>query len=160
MGQGRTLVSRKGCRRCPTQLSTRKSRQSRWSVGKEQGRCALQSFEQPVFRVQSLYGSFGDGLNRLFGIALSLVNAKDGLLLNQPIREAASTNCSAQCLASIFKLARRLDIQVFATSHSWDSIEAFQKAAAEDPDEGVLIRLSRSGADIIPTLFREESWRL
>ena len=38
---------------------------------------------------------------------------------------------------TVFGLASRLDIQVFATSHSWDSIEAFQKAAAETPEKGV-----------------------
>ena len=57
---------------------------------------------------------------------------------------------------AIFRLAQRLDVQVMATSHSWDAIEAFQKAAGEDPEEGVLIRLSRRGDDIIPTLFRED----
>jgi hypothetical protein len=43
-----------------------------------------------------------------------------------------------------------------ATSHSWDAIEAFQKAASETPEEGVLIRLSRRGDEVIPTLFRED----
>jgi hypothetical protein len=57
---------------------------------------------------------------------------------------------------AVFKLSRRLEIQVFATSHSWDSIEAFQKASAESPEEGVLVRLSRKGEDIVPTLFRED----
>lgn len=99
--------------------------------------------------------SFGDGLNRLFGIILSLVNAKDGLLLIDEFENGMHYTIQADAWRTIFSLARRLDIQVFATSHSWDSIEAFQKAAHEDPEEGVLIRLSRSGEDIIPTLFRE-----
>jgi hypothetical protein len=100
--------------------------------------------------------SFGDGLNRLFGIALSLVNAKDGLLLIDEFENSMHHTVQCDAWRAIFRLARRLDIQVFATSHSWDAIEAFQKAAAEDPDEGVLVRLSRSGEDIIPTLFRED----
>jgi hypothetical protein len=100
--------------------------------------------------------SFGDGLNRLFGIALSLVNAKDGLLLIDEFENSMHHTVQLDAWRVIFKLARRLDIQVFATSHSWEAIEAFQKAAAEDPDEGVLIRLSRSEEEIIPTLFRED----
>lgn len=100
--------------------------------------------------------SFGDGLNRLFGIALSLVNAKDGLLLIDEFENSMHYSVQIEVWRAIFSLARRLDIQVFATSHSWDAIETFQKAAAEDPEEGVLIRLSRSGDDIIPTLFRED----
>lgn len=100
--------------------------------------------------------SFGDGLNRLFGIILSLVNAKDGLLLIDEFENGMHYSVQPDAWRVIFKLARRLDIQVVATSHSWDAIEAFQKAASEDPEDGVLIRLSRKGDDIVSTVFRED----
>jgi ABC-type multidrug transport system ATPase subunit len=100
--------------------------------------------------------SFGDGLNRLFGIVLSLVNAKDGLLLIDEFENSMHYSVQADTWGAIFEIARQLDIQVVATSHSWDSIEAFQKAASESPEEGVLVRLTRKGEDIIPTVFREE----
>ena len=100
--------------------------------------------------------SFGDGLNRLFGIILSLVNAKDGLLLIDEFENGMHYSVQLDVWRAVFGLARRLDVQVVATSHSWDAVEAFQKAASEDPDEGVLIRLSRKGEDILPTLFRED----
>lgn len=100
--------------------------------------------------------SFGDGLNRLFGIALSLVNAKDGLLLIDEFENGMHHTVQADAWRAVFRLASRLDIQVVATSHSWDAIEAFQKVANEDPEEGVLVRLSRRGDDIIPTVFREK----
>ncbi len=32
---------------------------------------------------------------------------------------------------AIFRLAAQLNVQIFATSHSWDAVETFQKAAAE-----------------------------
>jgi ABC-type multidrug transport system ATPase subunit len=99
--------------------------------------------------------SFGDGLNRLFGIVLSLVSAKDGLLLIDEFENGMHHTVQLAVWRTVFALAQKLDIQVFATSHSWDSIEAFQKAAAEVPEEGVLVRLSRKGEDIIPTLFRK-----
>jgi hypothetical protein len=100
--------------------------------------------------------SFGDGLNRLFGIILSLVNAKDGLLLIDEFENGMHHTVQTDAWRAVFRLASRLDIQVVATSHSWDAIEAFQKAASETPEEGVLIRLSRRGEDVIPTLFRED----
>ena len=100
--------------------------------------------------------SFGDGLNRLFGIVLSLVNAKDGLLLVDEFENGMHHTVQLDAWRAVFRLAQKLDIQVFATSHSWDAIEAFQKAAAETPEEGVLVRLARKGEEIIPTLFREE----
>jgi len=100
--------------------------------------------------------SFGDGLNRLFGIVLSLANAKNGLLLIDEVENGMHHATQADVWRAVFRLSKRLNAQVFATSHSWDSIEAFQKAAAEDAEDGVLIRLSRRGDEVIPTLFRED----
>ena len=100
--------------------------------------------------------SFGDGLNRLFGIILSLVNARGGLLLVDEFENGLHHTVQLDVWRTIFQLAQTLDIQVFATSHSWDAVEAFQKAAAEAPEEGVLIRLARRGEDIIPTVLSED----
>lgn len=100
--------------------------------------------------------TFGDGLNRLFGLVLSIVNAKDGLLLIDEFENGIHHSAQLEAWRMVFRLARQLDIQVLATSHSWDSVEAFQVAASEAPDEGVLIRLSRQDGEIVPTLFRED----
>ena len=100
--------------------------------------------------------SFGDGLNRLFGIILALVNARGGLLLVDEFENGLHHTVQLDVWRTIFQLAQTLDIQVFATSHSWDAVEAFQKAAAEAPEEGALIRLARRGEDIIPTVLSED----
>jgi predicted ATP-dependent endonuclease of OLD family len=56
----------------------------------------------------------------------------------------------------VFEVARRLNIQVFATTHSWDCLTAFQEAAKEDEqDEGVLIRLTEKRGRIVADLFDE-----
>lgn len=46
-------------------------------------------------------------------------------------------------------------VQVLATTHSWDCIEAFQIAAAESPEEGALVRLQTKRDDIVATVFNE-----
>ena len=99
--------------------------------------------------------SFGDGLNRLFGIILSLVNARGGLLLVDEFENGLHHTVQLDVWRTIFRLAQTLDIQVFATSHSWDAVEAFQEAADEASEEGALIRLARKGEDIIPTVLSE-----
>lgn len=99
---------------------------------------------------------FGDGLSRLFGIVLSLVSAKNGLLLIDGFENGLHHTTQYKVWSWVFELARKLDVQVFATSHSWDSIEAFQKAAADTSEAGVLVRLVRKGEDIVPTVFTEE----
>jgi ABC-type multidrug transport system ATPase subunit len=100
--------------------------------------------------------SFGDGLNRLFGIVLSMVNAKDGVFLIDEVENGMHYSIQLDLWRLLFRISQNLNIQVFATSHSWDSVEAFQKAAAEHPSDGVLVRLSRKGGEIIPTLFQEQ----
>lgn len=99
---------------------------------------------------------FGDGMNRLFAIILALVSARGRLMLVDEFENGLHHTAQLGAWRTIFRLAQTLDIQVFATTHSWDAIEAFQKAAAESPDTGVLLRLSRRGHEIVPTVFMEK----
>ena len=57
---------------------------------------------------------------------------------------------------TVFRLALDLDVQVFATSHSWDTMATFQEAATQTPEDGVLVRLTRRGDSIFPTVFVEQ----
>lgn len=102
--------------------------------------------------------SLGDGINRLFGIALALVNAQNGLLLIDEIESGLHYSIQADMWRLIFQVAQRLNVQVFATTHSWDCIKAFTKAAVENTqEEGVLIRLQEDDkGDIVSTIFDEE----
>lgn len=101
--------------------------------------------------------SLGDGMNRLFGIALALVNAKDGLLLIDEIDSGLHYSVQPDLWRIVFAMAERLNIQVFATTHSWDCISAFQQAAVQNPTStGMLIRLSEQNGDIVSTLFDEQ----
>jgi hypothetical protein len=100
--------------------------------------------------------SLGDGINRIFSISLALVNTKGGILLIDEIENGIHYSVLANVWRHLFKLARQLNVQVFATTHSWDCIEAFQKAAQEDKEsEGTLIRLGFKKGDVVPTIFTE-----
>lgn len=98
---------------------------------------------------------FGDGVNRLFGIILSLCNAKNGILLIDEFENGLHHSIQLSIWKIIFRLANDLNVQVFATSHSHDCVRAFQAAATDSPQEGALIRLTRKGDKVLPTLFKE-----
>ncbi|MGH9839962.1 MAG: AAA family ATPase [Blastocatellia bacterium] len=101
--------------------------------------------------------SLGEGMNRMFGIALALVNAKDGVLLIDEIESGLHYSVQPDVWLLVFEVARRLNIQVFATTHSWDCLIAFQEAARKyEQDEGVLIRLTQKERRIVADLFDEE----
>jgi predicted ATPase len=115
----------------------------------------------PVVRVQGLaepvsLRSMGEGMNRLLGVVLALVNARNGILLIDEIESGLHYTVQMDIWRLIFGIAHQLNVQVFATTHSWDCIEAFQKAAVEDvKDEGLLIRLENKDFGIGVTFFSE-----
>ena len=115
----------------------------------------------PIVKVRSVDAPFplkslGEGMNRLFGIALVMVNTKDGILLIDEIESGLHYSVLAEMWRFIFQTARRLNVQVFATTHSWDCIVGFEQAAQENAGDGMLIRLANKKGKIIPTSFDEK----
>jgi len=103
--------------------------------------------------------SLGEGINRLLSIILSIVNARNGVLLVDEIENGLHYSALPDVWRLIFQTAKRLNVQVFATTHSWDCIEAFQQSASEDddPNSGVLVRLQNNDSgDVTATVFDEE----
>ena len=117
--------------------------------------------DRPMVRAKGIdhpvpLSSFGDGMNRMLRVMLSLVNARGGVLLVDEFENGLHYSAQVDAWRMVFKLARDLDVQVFATTHSWDAISAFQKAACEFEDAGVLIRLNRRWGEVIPTVYSVE----
>lgn len=112
----------------------------------------LQALEEPI-----PLRSLGDGMQRMLGIALTLVNAPGGIALIDEIENGLHYSTLQDTWALIFDIAARLNVQVFATTHSRECLEAFQRVSKENHEtEGVLVRLARTGEDIKATLFSEE----
>jgi predicted ATPase len=85
----------------------------------------------------------GDGMRRLFGIAIALTVSKSGYLIIDKIDTGLHYNAQTDMWRLVLETAKRLNVQVFATTHSWDCIAAFQSAMEEmeDPTIGKLVRL-------------------
>lgn len=106
-----------------------------------------------------LLSSLGEGMNRIFGLALALVNAKNGYLLIDEVGNGIHYSVQPKLWDFIFTQAQQLNVQVFATTHSWDAVEAFQQAAQTHTEvEGMLVSLrpkEGSPGKVIGTLFNE-----
>jgi len=100
--------------------------------------------------------TFGDGINRLFGIILSLCDARDGILLIDEFETGLHYSVQTLIWETVFRVAGDLNVQVFATTHSMDCVRAFQKAATDSPHDGALIRLVRKDGRSISTMFDEQ----
>lgn len=116
----------------------------------------------PIIRIAGIdepisLGNLGVGMQRILGITLALVNAKDGMVLIDEIENGIHQSAQKELWQFIFRLAHRLNIQVFATTHSWDCIEGFAEAAQEQKrEEGVLIQLGYKKNVVTATSFDEE----
>lgn len=100
--------------------------------------------------------SFGEGMNRLFEIALTLVKCRNGILLIDEIEIGLHYSVLPDIWKLIFKTAKDLNVQVFATTHSYDCIEAFAQAAIDDKEsDGMLIRLENKSGAIKAVTFSE-----
>ncbi|WP_348944734.1 AAA family ATPase [Chitinibacter sp. FCG-7] len=106
--------------------------------------------------------SMGDGIFRILQLFLKLFAAKGGFLLIDEFENGLHYSVQEEVWRLIFDLADVLDIQVFATTHSWDCIESFAKVAVEKTaTEGVLFRVGRSvrtsdQGRVIATVFDEQ----
>jgi len=102
--------------------------------------------------------SMGDGMNRVLSIILALVNAENGLLLIDEFENGLHYSVQEQLWKIIFDLAKSLNIQVFATTHSNDCISSFE-AVLNNPKntvKGKLIRLDNITGVIKPVEYTPE----
>jgi hypothetical protein len=98
----------------------------------------------------------GDGMNRLFGLGLAMVTSGDGILLVDEIENGIHYSVLPSLWRFVARLAHRLNVQVFATSHSLDCIKAFHEVTSADKSiEGVLARLEVREGELRAAVFDE-----
>jgi AAA15 family ATPase/GTPase len=87
--------------------------------------------------------SLGEGTSRALWIGSALANSGNGVLLIDEIENGLHYSVQQDLWQVIFETARELDVQVFATTHSFDCVQAFQQVSSEREEEGMLISLRR-----------------
>ena len=116
----------------------------------------LQRFDRPV-----PLKSLGDGSVRLYGLALALANSKGGLLLIDEAENGIHHTVQPAFWRMVLQTALENNVQVLATTHSWDCVTGFAEAAAENQGaEGVLVRLEREGERLRAVEYSEETLRI
>jgi len=92
--------------------------------------------------------SLGAGMNRLFSISLTLIDAADGILLIDEVENGLHYSAQPDLWRMIFETARELNVQVFATTHSYDCVQAFEQVAQDyEHSESMLVSLRRREED-------------
>jgi AAA15 family ATPase/GTPase len=101
--------------------------------------------------------SMGDGITRLFHIIVALVNARNGLLLIDEFENGLHWSVQPKVWDIVFQLSKRLNVQVFATTHSRDCIKGFDSVWNKYPELGAFFRLDAKDGIIKATEYTSET---
>lgn len=70
----------------------------------------------------------GGGIAKFLAVALAMLNYQDGIVLIDEIENGLHHSAQQKIWEAILKWAQKLNVQVFATTHSNESIKAFNNA--------------------------------
>lgn len=79
-------------------------------------------------------GTYGDGMRRLLAISLALVSTENGCLLIDEIDTGLHWTVMEDMWRLVVETAERYDVQVFATTHSYDCIKGLDALMKSRPD--------------------------
>jgi len=88
-------------------------------------------------------GSLGDGVKRLLSLSLSVISATGGYLMVDEIDTGLHHSVMEDMWRMVITTAKRLDVQVFATSHSQDCINSLGRLHQIDPKLAAEVSLHR-----------------
>lgn len=78
-------------------------------------------------------GSMGDGMRRLLALAIAFSRAGGGILLVDEVDTGLHYSVMADMWKLVIETAVHNDIQVFATTHSWDCVDGLRVLCKRDP---------------------------
>ncbi len=100
--------------------------------------------------------SLGEGAVRTFALALALAYSADGFLLIDEVENGLHHSVQPKFWDMVLRTAQRNNVQVIATTHSWDCVTSFAQAANELEDvEGILVRIERPPAGLRAITYDE-----
>lgn len=86
-------------------------------------------------------GSMGDGMRRLLALAIALTRASGGVLLLDEIDTGLHYSVMTDMWSLVIETAVRDNIQVFATTHSWDCIRGLGEFCRTNPSRAPEVAL-------------------
>jgi predicted ATPase len=91
----------------------------------------------------------GEGMRRVLSIVLAIANAPGGVVLIDEVENGLHYSLQVDVWKAIGRAARDANVQIFATTHSWECIDAAHRAFKEaGPYELRYYRLDRRGEEI------------
>lgn len=88
---------------------------------------------------------FGGGTARFLSIAMSMLDSPKGIVLIDEIESGLHYSVQQTVWEAVFAWANEFDVQVIATTHSYECIKAYKKCVTDSlfPDQAKLFRIER-----------------
>jgi hypothetical protein len=100
----------------------------------------------------------GEGVGRVLSIVLEIARAAGGVVLIDEVEHGIHHSAMAEIWKSIAEESRRSDTQIFATTHSWECIQAAHMAFEQStPYDLRLYRLERAEGEIRAIQYDRET---
>jgi len=78
--------------------------------------------------------SMGEGLSKLLNLSLAIYNCQNGILLIDEFENGFHYSIQPQIWEFLFKISEKLNIQIFATTHSKDCLYSFISTIEKNPE--------------------------
>ena len=102
--------------------------------------------------------SLGDGALHLAGVALALTNSRDGFLLIDEAENGIHHSVQRDYWRMVFETAHANNVQVLATTHSFDCLRGFSQAMTDcEKVDGALVRLERENGTLRAVEYSERN---
>ena len=102
--------------------------------------------------------SLGDGALHLAGVALALTNSRDGFLLIDEAENGIHHSVQRDYWRMVFETAQANNVQVLATTHSFDCLRGFAQAMTDCEEvDGALVRLERENSILRAVEYSERN---
>ncbi len=101
-------------------------------------------------------GSLGDGVWRMFGLSIGLVRSCRGILLVDEIDSGLHYLAMHDMWWLVLRAAERLDVQVFATTHSLDCIRGLAEVCQDAPAGSISLQRLELGKPEAVTYPQED----
>ena len=90
----------------------------------------------------------GDGLRRLLSLTAAATAAKGGLLLVDEVETGLHTEALVPAFRYLVRLCRKLNVQLFVTTHSLEAVDALLAGMDGQPEDTVIHRLPPCGSGL------------
>jgi len=99
------------------------------------------------------------GITKIFSILLGMANQGGGIVLIDEMENGIYWDRLSSIWGALLTFARKYDIQIFATTHSMECLEAAAQAAAEHDDEFGLMRVEKKNGESAMRQFTGKAFR-